>query len=88
MHYMLRSRLPRILYRGRSIPERKCHKTHYTKGDVVIVNDNLAHYLGEIQVVLKDMPVDGQRNLIGRIRKDEIFILDEIKAGDGFTFME
>lgn len=88
MHYMLRSRLPRILYRGRSIPERKCHKTHYTKGDVVIVNDNLAHYLGEIQVVLKDMLVDGQRNLIGRIRKDEIFILDEIKAGDGFTFME
>lgn len=55
---------------------------------MVIVNDNLAHYLGEIQVVLKDMPVDGQRNLIGRIRKDEIFILDEIKAGDGFTFME
>ena len=87
MYYMLRSRMPRVLYRGKSIPERKCQKTHYTKGDVVIVNDNLAHYLGEIQVVLKDIPVDGQRNLLGRIREDEIFILDEIKAGDSFSFI-
>lgn len=87
MHYMLRSRLPRILYKGRSIPERKCRKACYTRGDVVIVNDNLAHYRGELQVVLKDIPVDGQRNLIGRIREGEIFLLDEIKAGDGFSFM-
>lgn len=88
MHYMLRSRLPRILYKGRPIPERKCKKDYYTRGDVVIVNDNLSHYRGEIQVVLKEMPVDGQRNLLGRIREDEIFILDEIKGGDVLSFIK
>ena len=57
-------------------------------GDVVIVNDNLKHYRGELQIVLKDMEADGQRNLLGRIADEEIMILDHIKAKDVFTFME
>ena len=60
----------------------------WNEGDVVIVNDNLKHYRGEIQIVLKDMEVDGQRNLLGRIAEEEIMILDHIKANDAFTFME
>ncbi len=88
LNYMLRSRATRMVYRGKSIPERKCDKEYYTRGDVLIVNDNLTHYRGEIQIVLKDMKVDGQRNLLGRIDKDEIMILDQMGAGDIFTFME
>lgn len=88
LNYMLRSRFTRVVYKGRSIPERKCDKTHYTRGDVVIVNDNCAHYRGEIQIVLKDMEVDGQRNLVGRIAENEIGILDHMGAGDIFTFMQ
>ena len=82
MNYMLRSRWTRMIYKGKEIPCRPCTKTHYTRGDVVIVNDNLAHYRGEIQIVLKDMKVDGQRNLLGRIDESEIFILEHIKAKD------
>ena len=88
MNYMLRSRWTRMIYKGKEIPCRPCAKTHYTRGDVVIVNDNLAHYRGEIQIVLKDMKVDGQRNLLGRIDESEIFILEHIKAKDVFTFVE
>lgn len=88
LNYMLRSRIPRIVYRGQSIPVRPCNKTHYTRGDVVIVNDNLAHYRAEVQIVLKDMKVDGQRNLLGRISEDELMILDHMGAKDIFTFME
>ena len=55
---------------------------------MVIVNDNCAHYRGEIQIVLKDMEVDGQRNLVGRIAENEIGILDHMGAGDIFTFMQ
>ena len=88
MNYMLRSRWTRMIYKGKEIPCRPCTKTHYTRGDVVIVNDNLAHYRGEIQIVLKDMKVDGQRNLLGRIDESEIFILEHIKAKDVFTFVE
>ena len=88
MNYMLRDRWPRIFYRDNAIEPRKCDKKYFTKGDVVIVNDNLKHYRGEIQIVLKDMKVDGQRNLLGRITEEEIMILDHIKANDAFTFME
>lgn len=88
LNYMLRSRMPRKVYKGKAIPVRPCHKTHYTRGDVVIVNDNLAHYRAEVQIVLKDIPVDGQRNLLGRIVDDELAILDHMGARDIFTFME
>ena len=86
LNYMLRSRWTRVIYKG--IPVRPCNKTHYTRGDVVIVNDNLAHYRAEIQIVLKDIPVDGQRNLLGHISEEEICFLDSIKGGDVFSFME
>lgn len=86
LNYMLRSRWTRMIYKGKTIPERKSEKTKYTRGDVVIVNDNLAHYRGELQIVMKDMEVDGQRNLLGRIRDEELFILDSLGAGDMFTF--
>lgn len=88
LNYMLRSRWTRVIYKGTSIPERPCGKTHYTRGDVVIVNDNLAHYRAEIQIVLKDIAVDGQRNLLGRIHEEELCFLDSIKGGDVFSFME
>lgn len=87
LNYMLRSRWTRMLYKGKAIPERKTDKKKYTRGDVVIVNDNLAHYRGELQIVLKDMEVDGQRNLLGRICEEELFLLDHIGAGDVFTFI-
>lgn len=88
LHYMLRDRWPRMFYRNRDIPPRTCEKKYFTRGDVVIVNDNLKHYRGELQIVLKDMEADGQRNLLGRIADEEIMILDHIKAKDVFTFME
>lgn len=34
------------------------------------------------------MKVDGQRNLLGHIYENEIFILEHIKAKDVFTFVE
>lgn len=88
MYYMARSRAPRVLYKNQSIPARECGKIWFTRGDVVIVNDNLAHYHGEIQIVLRDMRVDGQRNLLGHIPEEELMLLDHIKAGDLFCFIE
>ena len=52
------------------------------------MNDNLAHYRAEVQIVLKDIPVVGQRNLLGRISDDELMILNHMGARDIFTFME
>ena len=87
-YYMIRSRWSRIFYAKASIPERKCDQEYYHRGDVVIVNDNLAHYRGEVQIVLKDMKVDGQRNLIGHIPEAEQILLSEIHAGTSICFMK
>lgn len=87
-YYMIRSRWARMAYAKASIPERKCDQEYFHRGDVVIVNDNLAHYRAEVQIVLKDMKVDGQRNLIGHIPADDHILLDEIKGGDCICFME
>lgn len=88
LNYMLRSRMTRFIYKKASIPARETDRKLYTRGDVVIVNDNLKHYGGEVQIVLKDMEVDGQRNLLGRIAEEEMILLDQLGAGDVFTFME
>ena len=88
LNYMLRCRWTRFGNKDLSIPYRPCNQTHFTRGDVVIVNDNLAHYRGEVQVVLKDMEADGERNLIGRIDEKEIMLLDHIGKNDLFIFVE
>lgn len=88
LNYTLRSRFTRFIYGRQSIPARDCDQTVFTRGDVVIVNDNCKHYRGEVQIVLKDMEVDGQRNLIGRIADEELMILDHMGAGDVFTFLK
>lgn len=88
LNYTLRSRFTRIIYKNSAIPARPCNQTHYTRGDVVIVNDNLKYYAAEVQIVLKDMEVDGQRNLLGRIVDEELVLLDHMGAKDIFTFIE
>lgn len=87
--YMLRSRWTRMIYGKEMIPCRKTSQKMFHRGDVVIVNDNLAHYRGEVQIVMRDMPIDGQRNLVGRIAEDELFLLDLMQSdsfADGKNF--
>lgn len=74
--YYIRSSLPRLEYRGKSIPHRPCDKKVFKRGDIVIVNDNLKHYLGEVEIILQDIENDGERNYVGRIPENEMMILD------------
>lgn len=84
--YIIRSSRPRTDYRKTMIPARINGFDVYQHGDVVIVNDNLAHYRGELQIVLKDMPNDGERNLVGRIPEEELIILDLQEKNPDFLF--
>ena len=87
--YILRSSWPRFKYRKptESIPYRESVEV-FKRGDVVIVNDNCKHYCGELQIVLKDMPNDGERNLAGRIPAHELCILDLVPASIPFGFLK
>lgn len=88
IHFMIRSRWTRITCHGIPVPYRKSEQKYFHRGDVLIVNDNLEYYRGEIQICMKDMENDGQRNLVGRIDQNALYILDEMKQGDTFCFLK
>lgn len=86
--FIMRSTISRMVYKGKSIPHRPCDKKFFTRGDVLMVNDNLEHYRGELQIVLKDIPNDGERNLVAKIKPEELMLLDEIKPGYHFKLIK
>lgn len=85
--YMIRSSWSRSSFRERPIAPRAFAGEAFTRGDVLVVNDNMAHYRGEIQVALRDIPNDGTRNRVGRIPEEEQFLLDYILPEHPFGFM-
>lgn len=86
--YFLRSSMVRLLYKDQSIPYVPYEKDHFSKGDVLIVNDNLAHYRGELEIALRDIPNDGERNCVGHIKEEELGLLDYIHPGYHFKILK
>lgn len=84
---IVRSSFPRVVFRGKSIPVRARADRMAHRGDVVIVNDNLEHYRGEVWIVLKDVELSDQYNLVGRIPKQEQILLDWIRPRFLFGFI-
>lgn len=84
--YMARSTQPRVTFAKESVPPKNTRDLK--RGDVVIVNDNYARYKGELHIVLKDMPNDGRKNVIGHIPANEAMLLDYIKPWITFGFMK
>jgi hypothetical protein len=85
--YLVRSSISREDYKNKKIPYRKYGKEYFHRGDVVIVNDNLSHYRGELEIVTKDIFNDGERNFAGRIQKQELILLDLLKPEHFFGFI-
>lgn len=86
--FMIRSSSPRVKYKGQVIPYRKSDKKTFTRGDVLVVNDNLAHYRGELEIVLTEIVNDGERNLVGHIQEDEMMMLELIQPGHHFGILK
>lgn len=84
--YYIRSSFPRMDYKETLIAPRTCDKPVFTRGDVLVVNDNLAHYRGEVEIVLTEIENDGQRNLVGRIADTDMRILDELEKRPDHVF--
>ena len=81
---MIRSTQSRVKYRGREFTP---HNTADIKrGDIIIENDLYAQYAGELQIALQDMKNSGKTNVVGRIREEEIFLLDYLKPWAKFAF--
>lgn len=82
--YMIRSTWPRVTYQAEPLPA--ANTRDLKRGDVVILNEGYSKYKGELHVVLKDMPNDGRKNVIGHIPDYEHILLDYIEPWKVFAF--
>lgn len=85
--YLLRDTLPRVVYSDKSIP---AHTNNFTlnRGDIVVVNDGYPRYKGELQIVLKEMPNDGRRNVVGQLKQDDLALLDFLEPWSTFNLVK
>lgn len=77
--YMARSTFSRIAYKDAAIPPKNANQEMFHRGDVVILNDNYGRYKGELHLILQDIPNNGDKNLIGRIPQNQLFMLEFIQ---------
>lgn len=82
--YFIRSTQSRVKYKD------EIFKPTYTpqirRGDILIENEGYGQYKGELQIALKDMKNQGKTNVVGRIKEEEIFLLDYMKPWSKFQF--
>lgn len=82
--YMLRSTWPRVTFAKEPIPA--ANTRDLKRGDVVILNDGYPKYKGELHIVLKEMPNDGRKNVIGHLPEYEQVLLDYSEPWKIFAF--
>jgi len=80
--YFIRS-MVRFIFREADLPP--FNTVDIQRGDIIVDNNDYGQYKGELQIALKAMKNDGRTNVVGRIREEEIFILDYIKPWQKFT---
>ncbi|MYL57621.1 DUF871 domain-containing protein [Virgibacillus halodenitrificans] len=84
--YMIRSTQSRVKYKNEDFPPHS--NKDIKRGDIIIENNLYKQYKGELQIALKDMKNSGRTNIVGRIREEEIFLLDYFKPWEKFAFTE
>ncbi|MBQ6333475.1 MAG: DUF871 domain-containing protein [Erysipelotrichaceae bacterium] len=86
-HIIIRSRWGRMDFRYAPIPQRPCDKKYFEDGDVVILNEKVGRYKGEVHIVRKPLINDGSMNYAGKIAKEEMFLLDYLKYRTNIGFI-
>lgn len=80
--YSVRSTMPRVKYKEYKIDKNNTRRVQ--KGDIIVENSSLKRYKGELHIALVDFENDGSSNVIGRVREDNIFLIDTIKPWQKF----
>ncbi len=86
-HTIIRSRWGRMDFRYTPIPARPCGKEYFEPGDVVILNDNVGRYKGEVHIVVKPIRNDKTMNYAGKIAVEEMFLLEYLKYRTNIGFI-
>lgn len=82
--YTIRSSLTRLKYSHVSILP---HQTKpIEKGDIIVQNDFVPRYKGEVLIALMPMENDGSMNVVGKVISDDLRLLSLIEANSKFQF--
>lgn len=84
---LLRSTQSRVKYKGHKFDLFNAPEI-IKRGDIIIESSEYGHYAGEVQIAVQDMKNSGKSNVVGRIREEEIFLIDYIKPWQKFSFRE
>lgn len=85
--YVLRSTMPRVVYKDASVPARSDRAIPVGRGDILIDNDLYGRYKGELQIALKEFSISPKVNKVGRISPDYLPLLRFIKPWQEFKLV-
>ncbi len=89
VHTIIRSRWGRFDFKFAPIPARPCEKEWFEAGDVILLNDSIPRYKAEVHIVKTRIRNDRRTmNYAGRIREEEMFLLDYLIYRTNFGFLE
>ena len=84
---MIRSTQTRVKYASETFPIFNAPAI-IKRGDVMVESSEHGHYAGEVQIAKADMENTGLTNVIGHVREEELFLLDDLRPWQKFRFME
>ncbi|MGL5625356.1 phospho-sugar glycosidase domain-containing protein, partial [Cetobacterium sp.] len=83
---LIRSTQSRVKYKGHHFPV--FNAVDIKRGDVIIESSLYGHYAGELQIAKRDMKNTGKTNVVGRVRTEELYLLDDIQPWEKFVLKE
>mgnify|MGYP002593079294 FL=1 len=78
----IRSTQSRVKYKGHNFE--LFNPVDIKRGDIIIESSLYGSYAGELQIAKKDMKNSGKSNVVGRIREEELYLLDLIEPWEKF----
>ncbi len=83
--YTIRSTFSRLEYADKDIPARETNKPQ-SEYEIYIPNNGFDRYKGEVHVVLKEMPFDERKNLVGKLTESSQKLVEFVGPGQKIIF--
>lgn len=80
----IRAQESRVLLDGEKIEEEFSSERKF--GHITLDNIGYARYMGELEIILRDCPKDSRINIVAKVKKDDISLLNKITGGKKFRF--
>lgn len=84
---LIRSTQPRVKYKNKRFDIFNAPEI-IKKGDILVESSLYGHYAGEMQIALKEMKNSGKTNVVGRVKEEYIYLIDQIKPWQKFKLKD